>query len=92
VTGTGIEVSFLGAPARMPSGPARLAAMTGALLLPVCPRFTRGGWALDFGEPVPVPGRSDVAKATQVLADELGTLVTRDPSDWHVLQPIWRDG
>jgi phosphatidylinositol dimannoside acyltransferase len=92
VTGTGVEVTFLGGPARMPTGPARLAAMTGALLLPACPRFTARGWAIDFAEPVPVPGRADVAKATQGMADALGTLVAHDPSDWHVLQPIWLDG
>jgi phosphatidylinositol dimannoside acyltransferase len=92
VTGTGLEVAFLGAPARMPTGPARLAAMTGALLLPACPRFSPHGWVIDFAEPVPVPGRADVAKATQAVADALGALLRRDPADWHVLAPIWRDG
>jgi phosphatidylinositol dimannoside acyltransferase len=92
VTGAGLEVSFLGAPARMPPGPARLAAMTGALLLPACPRFTPRGWAIDFAEPVPVPGRADVAKATQAVADALGAMLAADPTDWHALQPIWTDG
>lgn len=92
VTGTGLEVTFLGAPAAVPTGPARLAAMTGALLLPACPRFSPDGWVIDFADPVPVPGRSDVAKATQALADALGAQLRHDPSDWHVLQPIWRDG
>ena len=45
---------------------------------------------IDFAEPVPVPGRADVAKATQALADTLGSLLVQDPVDWHVLQPIWR--
>jgi KDO2-lipid IV(A) lauroyltransferase len=91
VTGTGLEIPFLGAPARLPTGPARLAAMTGALLLPAFPRFTPDGWVIDFADPVPVPGRGDVAKATQALADALGVLIGRAPADWHVLQPIWRD-
>ena len=89
VTGTGVEVSFLGAPARLPTGPARLAAMTGAALLPVHPRFAPAGWVIDFAQPVPVPGRAAVAKATQALADALGVLIARAPADWHALQPIW---
>lgn len=91
VTGTGAEVSFLGAPARMPSGPARLAALTGALLLPTHAYFTPDGWALDFADPVPVPGRADVGKATQAMADTFGSFVSRVPADWHVLQPLWFD-
>lgn len=92
VTDTGLEVSLFGEPARMPAGPARLAAMTGALLLPLCTRFAPHGWVIDFAEPVPVGGRADVAEATQSLADTFGTLLARAPADWHVLQPIWKDG
>jgi phosphatidylinositol dimannoside acyltransferase len=91
VTATGVEVAFLGGRARLPAGPARLAAMTGALLLPAFPRFLPDGWAIDFADPVPVAGRSDVTTATQALADALGTLIARTPTDWHVLQPIWAD-
>lgn len=91
VTGTGVEVSFFGAPTRMPPGPARLAAMTGALLLPTHARFSPGGWLIDFAEPVPVPGRADVAKATQALADTFAGFVARAPEDWHVLQPVWSE-
>jgi KDO2-lipid IV(A) lauroyltransferase len=96
VTGTGAEVSFLGAPTTMPTGPARLAALTGALLLPTHACFTPDGWSLDFADPVPVPGRADVGRhdvggATQALADAFGVLVSRAPADWHVLQPIWRE-
>lgn len=89
VLGTGLPVSLLGEPARMPSGPARLAALTGATLLPTRLGFAPDGWTIAFAEPVPVPGPADVEKATQALADALGALVADDPSGWHVLQPLW---
>ncbi len=89
VLGTGLDVTLFGEPARLPSGPARLAAFTGATLLPTRLGFAPNGWTIAFAEPVPVPGPADVGKATQALADALGTLVAGDPSGWHVLQPLW---
>jgi KDO2-lipid IV(A) lauroyltransferase len=88
---SGIEVSFFGEPARLPTGPARLAARTGALLMPAFPSFTPDGWAVTVGEPIPVAdgGRDDVAKATQALADAFTTLITTAPHDWHMLQPLF---
>ena len=92
LSATGLEVSFFGEPAKLPSGPARLAARTGALLLPAFPSFTPDGWAVTMGDPVPVPGpgsRDDVAKATQALADALAALIATAPHDWHMLQRVW---
>jgi KDO2-lipid IV(A) lauroyltransferase len=91
LSASGIEVSFFGEPARLPTGPARLAALTGALLVPAFPHFTPDGWGAVVAEPVPVPagGRDDVAKATQALADALAALIATAPQDWHMLQPVW---
>jgi KDO2-lipid IV(A) lauroyltransferase len=92
VLGASLDVTLLGEAARLPSGPARLAALTGATLLPTRLGFARDGWTVAFGSPVPVPGPRDVAavaKATQALADALGALVADDPTGWHVLQPLW---
>ncbi len=92
LAGSGVEVSFCGAPATLPSGPARLAALTGAALVPSYLGFRPGGWTIAFADPVPVPGPRDVAKATQALADALGVMIARSPADWHVLQPVWTAG
>jgi lauroyl/myristoyl acyltransferase len=54
LTASGIEVSFFGEPARLPTGPARLAAATGALLLPAFPYFTPDGWGVRLGDAIPV--------------------------------------
>jgi KDO2-lipid IV(A) lauroyltransferase len=86
VLGASLEVTLLGEPARLPSGPARLAALTGATLLPTRLGFSPDGWTIAFAAPVPVP---DVEKATQALGDALIELVADDPTGWHVLQPLW---
>jgi lauroyl/myristoyl acyltransferase len=89
LTGTGIEVALCGEPARLPTGPARLASLTGALLLPAFPGFTEDGWSVLIGEPVPVIGHRDVPAATQAIADAFATMISAAPADWHALQPIW---
>jgi KDO2-lipid IV(A) lauroyltransferase len=86
VLGASLDVTLLGEPARLPSGPARLAALTGATLLPTRLGFSPEGWTIAFAAPVPVP---DVEKATQALGDALMELVADDPTGWHVLQPLW---
>jgi KDO2-lipid IV(A) lauroyltransferase len=88
LTGTGVEVDLFGEPARLPTGPARLARLTGAPLIPVCPSFSPDGWGLRVADPVPVDGR-DVRASTQALADVLAELIAEVPADWHALQPVW---
>jgi KDO2-lipid IV(A) lauroyltransferase len=92
LSASGVEVTFFGEPARLPAGPARLAAATGALLLPAFPHFTPDGWGVVIGEPIPVPeraGRDDVAKATQALADAFAEMIAGAPHDWHMLQRVF---
>ena len=92
LTASGIEVTFFGEPARLPAGPARLAAATGALLLPAFPHFTPDGWGVRLGDAIPVAeraSRDDVAKATQALADAFAELIATAPQDWHMLQRVF---
>jgi len=91
LTGAGMAVEFFGATARMPLGPARLAAATGATLLVVGCWFTAHGWGIRFHPPVPVPDRSAVRQATQTVADCFATDIAAHPQDWHMLQPLWID-
>ncbi|GAA1402595.1 phosphatidylinositol mannoside acyltransferase [Pseudonocardia kongjuensis] len=91
LSGRGVDVSFLGAPARLPAGPARLARSTGAALHPAYPVFAGDAWGVRVGTEIAVPAersrRSD-AKAVQALADAFGELIAERPEDWHMLQPI----
>ncbi|MFN2497115.1 MAG: phosphatidylinositol mannoside acyltransferase [Pseudonocardiaceae bacterium] len=89
LTGNGIEVEFFGSMARMPKGPARLAAATGATLLVIGCWFTPEGWGIRFHPPVPVQGRHAVAGATQAMADCFAIDIAEHPQDWHMLQPLW---
>lgn len=91
LTGAGTTVEFFGATARMPLGPARLAAATGATLLVVGCWFTADGWGIRFHPPVPVPDRSVVMQATQTVADCFASDIAAHPQDWHMLQPLWID-
>ena len=89
----GIQVDFFGEPARMPGGPAVLAATTGAALLPVATWYTPdGGWGQVIKEPVPVPeGRlkEQVPALTQGWRGEFEIEIAARPAQWHMLQRLW---
>jgi KDO2-lipid IV(A) lauroyltransferase len=92
LSASGVEVTFFGEPARLPAGPARLAAATGALLVPVFPHFTPDGWGAVVGDPIAVPeraGRDDVVTATQAVADAFAGMIATAPQDWHMLQRVF---
>ena len=95
LTARGIDVAFFGATARMPAGPAMLAATTGAALHPVGLWFTRDGWGVRVHPEVPVPEagrlRDKVAVATQQVADAFAADIALRPHDWHMLQRLWLD-
>jgi lauroyl/myristoyl acyltransferase len=95
LTKRGVDVEFFGATARMPAGPALLAASTGAVLLPIGLWFTPGGWGIRIHPEVPVAGtgrlRDKVAAATQALADAFAVDIAARPHDWHMLQRLWLD-
>jgi len=91
---SGVNVEFFGATARMPAGPALLAATTGATLLPVGLWFTgEGGWGQHIGPPVDLLEqhrmRERVATGTQTLANAFAAHIAAHPSDWHMLQRLW---
>jgi phosphatidylinositol dimannoside acyltransferase len=85
----GIPVTFFGEETRMPAGPARLAAVTGAQLLVADNTFTDDGWGLRFHTQIQVHGREDVAPATQRMADVFAADIANHPADWHMMQKLW---
>ncbi|MFH8367074.1 phosphatidylinositol mannoside acyltransferase [Streptomyces sp. NPDC018031] len=94
LSASGVEVKFFGEAAKMPAGPARLAAQTGALLLPVTLWYD--GTPVMRGRvhpPVEVPSggtRAEQAAAmTQELADAFASGIAAHPQDWHMLQRLW---
>jgi phosphatidylinositol dimannoside acyltransferase len=85
----GIPVTFFGEKTRMPAGPARLAAMTGATLLIVNQTFTEDGWGLGVHSPMIVHEREEIPAVTQRMADAFAADIAANPVDWHMLQPLW---
>jgi KDO2-lipid IV(A) lauroyltransferase len=90
----GIEVDFFGEPAKMPAGPALLAATTGASLHVVHSYFPDDeSWGHDVSAPIELPDegalRDKVVAGTQRIADLFAEGIARRPVDWHMLQRLW---
>ncbi len=72
LTGSGIEVEFLGEPARIMGGPAALAEQTGAALMPVTLWYEGENWGAHIHQEIPVPEtgtrQEKIAAMTQQLA------------------------
>lgn len=99
---SGVEVSLLGEPARLPPGPAMLALRTGAALHPVSiwhePHLTPGQpvgrrLVVCFHDEVPAATvgttRERVTAMTQQVADVFGAAIRDHPQHWHMLAPLW---
>ena len=99
LTATGIEVSFFGATAKMPSGPAALALTSGAALLPVTIWYEGHEpdhsivirWHDEVPPPEGLVGRDRVAAMMQQVADAFAEDIASHPHDWHMLQRVWVD-
>lgn len=89
LTNSGIPVRFFGEQTRMPGGPARLAATTGAALIPAGCWFTDDGWQIRLHPRIRVNAREEVPAATQALADIFAGDIAAHPTDWHMLQKFW---
>jgi KDO2-lipid IV(A) lauroyltransferase len=91
---SGIDVSFFGAPARMPAGPALLAVKTGIPLIVAHVSYTPHGIHIDFHDvPVPTVGNDEerIARTVQECANIFEIGIRSHPEDWHMLQRIWID-
>jgi KDO2-lipid IV(A) lauroyltransferase len=101
LSATGVPVNLFGEPARMATGPATLALVTGGALFPVSIRYerlppgspARWGTVVHF-HPEVVPaaegGRAEkIAAMTQACADALAEGIAAHPEDWHMLQRVF---
>lgn len=87
-----VPVEFLGEPTTFPAGPAALSARSGAPMLPVaCSRLandrfrTRGLPLITAASDQP----AEIYRATQALADALGSVIAEDPGQWYMFRPVW---
>ncbi|MBA3233963.1 MAG: phosphatidylinositol mannoside acyltransferase [Propionibacteriales bacterium] len=87
---SGVQVELLGEPARLPSGPAALARMTGAPLVALTSQYRGPLLRLAFSDVIEVrQGKEGIREMTQQLADFFSVSITAAPQDWHMLQPIF---
>lgn len=96
VAGSGVEVEFFGERVEMPVGPAMLAVKLGAAVLP-CLTIRKAGMYHGYVGPpleVEVTGdtREDVRVNTQKLARVFEDFIRKDPTQWHMFQPIFKTG
>jgi lauroyl/myristoyl acyltransferase len=89
-----IAVRFLDGVAALPAGPAALARMAGAVIVPlaVLPLDQRA-WKIELGEPIsPRPSADGPAAADrdtlQRLADAWSEVIRRDPEWWAAVYPL----
>jgi len=86
------DVALFGSPARIPEGPLRLAALTGAPLLPVfAARTGHRRYVVQLEPPLRVPRAASAAEmdaAAQSLASSLERFVRAQPTQWF----HFRDG
>lgn len=101
LSATGVPVDLFGEQARMATGPATLALVTGAALFPVSIHYerlpagapARWGIVVHFHPEVVPPakgGRPEkIAAMTQACADALAEGIAAHPQDWHMLQRVF---
>jgi KDO2-lipid IV(A) lauroyltransferase len=94
IAGSGVEVEFFGERVEMPVGPALLAVRMGTAVLPCLTIRQDGKYHGYVGPPleVEVSGdtRHDVRVNTQKLAHIFEEFIRKDPTQWHMFQPIFK--
>ncbi|MDQ4008265.1 MAG: phosphatidylinositol mannoside acyltransferase [Actinomycetota bacterium] len=92
LTATGLQVRLLGAPARLPGGPAMVARTTGAALVPATLAYEGPRLHITIHPPVEhVAGREGIRAMTQRVADAFTRGIRAHPQDWHMLQTVFVD-
>ncbi len=91
----GLEVQFMGKPIRQTSTPAYLARKFNAAIIPVTIRTDdEENYTLMIFDEIPVEKTDDVAadilKATQLQADWLTEIITKEPKFWFWLHRRWK--
>ncbi len=93
LSGTAVEVELCGRPALLPAGPAMLARVTGAALVPTTLAYRGPDLEITFHPEVVVgPGRAGLVAAMQEVADAFTTALRADAVDWHMMQPVFSPG
>lgn len=93
---SGVKVKFFNLETSMPSGPAGLAWATDGIVIPIeiyngranC-LFATTGEALRIDKAL--SREAAVADLTQKLASRFEAMISAHPTDWHLMQRVWRE-
>ncbi len=94
--GQGVRVDFFGAPVEVPAGPARIARMTGARVVPVAFIPQRGPrpWRTIVDTRIATPHTNDeerdVHELTQAIMHSLEQVVRAYPDQWYMFRRMWQ--
>jgi len=88
----GIPVRLFDAWTTLPAGPAQLAGRHGSTIVPVViTRLPDGRFRANASDPIEVASTepSEVARATQEIANALERFIAVAPEQWYIFKPIW---
>lgn len=107
LSGSGVEVTLAGQRAHVAAGPAMLADLSGAALIPVSITYEQvpvdaDGWpesgyrtVITFLPEIELPAggtrHERVRAGVEGYAAALGAAIAATPADWHMLQPVFAD-
>ncbi len=89
----GVVVDLFGEPASLPAGPAVLALLTGAPVLPVGLWYDEARALGRVFDPIPIPTsgtrEEKITAITQGIAEAFEASIREHGTDWHMMQPVW---
>lgn len=84
-------IDFFGSPARLPSGPARLAFHLGTPILPVfILRQPNDRFLMQFFNPINPKNYETLDELRGAMRDVLQEAVTKDPLQWFIFENFWQ--
>ena len=86
-----VEIDFLGARAKFPTGAFHLACKAGANVLAIFVMKTRPLAYKVYVRPLGSGAESDVKRLQARFAEELGSIVQQYPEQWYNFYPFWSD-
>ena len=93
ISRNGVEVDFFGEVASLPAGPAVLAMLTGATLLPITLWYSPEASTGYIHDAIHVPAQGDRTEKIRIMTQQIASSFEaglRDHSvDWHMMQPVW---
>lgn len=92
----GVAVEFMGRPAMMATGPAKLAMRTGCRVVPgACTREAGNSLYLEIQPAIELvdtgDAEADIVANTQLMSDAIGAHIRKRPEQWLWLHNRWKD-